>query len=54
VVGANLIGLVDLDDILHGDNDIEGVLDCILRNPVASTIPKWQTLYLLWWVQILN
>jgi hypothetical protein len=28
--------------------------DYILFNPVASTIPKWQTFKLLTWVQLLN
>jgi hypothetical protein len=26
----------------------------MLLNPVASTIPKWRTFKLLWWVQLLN
>jgi hypothetical protein len=30
---------VDLDEILYGDDDIEGDLDSIMLNPVASTIP---------------
>jgi hypothetical protein len=32
--------LVDLNEILFGDDDIEGDIDSILLNPVASTIPK--------------
>jgi hypothetical protein len=28
--------LVDLDEMLYGDDDIEGDLDSILLNPVAS------------------
>jgi hypothetical protein len=31
---------VDLNEILFGDDDIEGDIDSILLNPVASTIPK--------------
>jgi hypothetical protein len=33
--------LVDLDEIVYGDDDIEGDLDSTLLNPVALTIPKW-------------
>jgi hypothetical protein len=46
--------LVDLDEILYGGDDIEGDLDFILFNSVASTIPKWRTFKLLRWLQILN
>jgi hypothetical protein len=46
--------LEDLDEILYGDDDIEGDLDSIILNPVASTIPKWRTFKLLWVVQLLN
>jgi hypothetical protein len=53
-MGATFDRLVDLDEILYGDDDIEGNLDSILLNPVASTIPKWWTFKLLWWVQLLN
>jgi hypothetical protein len=35
-----LNGLVDLDEILYGDNDVDGDLDPMLLNPVASTIQK--------------
>jgi hypothetical protein len=42
---------VDLDEILYGDDDIEGDLDSILLNPVASSIPKWRTFKLLRWVK---
>jgi hypothetical protein len=45
---------VELDEIFYGDDDIEGDLDFILPNPVASTIPKWRTFNLLWCVQLLN
>jgi hypothetical protein len=31
--------LVDLDEILHGGDDIEGDLNVIFFNLVASTIP---------------
>jgi hypothetical protein len=46
--------LVDLDEILSGDDDIEGDLDPILLNAVASIIPKWRAFKLLRWVQFLN
>jgi hypothetical protein len=46
--------LVDLDEILYGDDGIEGDLDYILLNPVASTIPKLPTFKLLRCVQLLN
>jgi hypothetical protein len=46
--------LVDLDIILYEDDDIEDDLDSILISSVASTIPKWWTFKLLWWVQLLN
>jgi hypothetical protein len=42
---------VDLDEILYGDDDIEGDLDSIPLNPVASSIPKWRTFKLLRWVK---
>jgi hypothetical protein len=45
--------LVDLDEILYEGDDIEGDLDFILINPVASTISKW-TFKLLRWAQLLN
>jgi hypothetical protein len=45
---------VDLDEILYGDDDIEGGLDFIALNPVASTTSKWRTYELLRWTQILN
>jgi hypothetical protein len=35
-----LNGLVDLDEILYGDDEIEDDLDSILLNPVDLTIPK--------------
>jgi hypothetical protein len=46
--------LVDLDEILYGDDDIEDDLDSILLNPVASTISKWRTFKFLRWAQLLN
>jgi hypothetical protein len=46
--------LVDLDEILYGDDDIEDDLDSILLNPVASTISKWRTFKILRWAQLLN
>jgi hypothetical protein len=46
--------LVDLDEILHGGDDIEDDIDSILLNLVASTIPKWRTFKLLRWAQLLN
>jgi hypothetical protein len=45
---------LDLNEILYGDDDIERDLDSVLLNPVPSTIPKWWTFKLLWWVQLLN
>jgi hypothetical protein len=39
---------------LHGYDDIKGDLDSILLNLVASTIPKWRTFKLLWWMQLLD
>jgi hypothetical protein len=46
--------MVDLDKILYGSDKIEGDLDSIQLNPVASTIPKLRTFQLLRWVQLLN
>jgi hypothetical protein len=43
-----------MDDILYGEDGIEGDLDSILLSPVASTIPKWRTFILLRWVLLLN
>jgi hypothetical protein len=45
---------VDLDEILYGDDGLEGDLDSILLNAVASTIPKWRMFKRLRWVQLLN
>jgi hypothetical protein len=45
---------VDLNEILHGVDDIEYDLDSILFITVSSTIPKWRTFKLLKWVQLLN
>jgi hypothetical protein len=36
--------LVDLDEILYGDDDIEDNVNTILLSPVATTIPKWRAL----------
>jgi hypothetical protein len=46
--------LVDLDEILHGCDDIEDDLYSILRNVVASTIPKWWRFKFLKWVHLLK
>jgi hypothetical protein len=46
--------LVDLDEILYGDDDIEDDLDSMLFNPIASTISKWGTFKLLRRVHLLN
>jgi hypothetical protein len=45
---------VDLDEILYGDDDIEGDLDSMIFNPVDSIISKWCTFKLLRSVQLLN
>jgi hypothetical protein len=45
--------LVDFDEILYGD-DIEGDIDSMLFNPVASTVLKWRTFKLLRRVHLLN
>jgi hypothetical protein len=42
------------DEILNGDDDLEGDLDSTLLNIVASTISKWWTLKFLRWTQLLN
>jgi hypothetical protein len=49
-----LNGLVDLDELVYGGDDIEDDLDSLVQTPVASTIRKWQTFKLLRWVQLLN
>jgi hypothetical protein len=46
--------LVDLDEILYGDDDIEDDLDSMLLNPVASTISKWRTFKCLRRMNLLN
>jgi hypothetical protein len=46
--------LVDLYEILYGGDGNEYYLDYILFNPVASTIPKWQTFKLLRRVHLLK
>jgi hypothetical protein len=46
--------LVDLGEILYGGDGIEGDLDSILLNSVASTTSKWWTFKLLRWAQNLN
>jgi hypothetical protein len=45
---------VDLDEIFCGGDDVEGDLESILFNAVASTIPKWRKFKLMRWVQLLN
>jgi hypothetical protein len=45
---------VDLDEILYGDDGIEGDIDSILLNFVASTLPNWRTFKLLRWARLLN
>jgi hypothetical protein len=45
---------VDLNYILYGGDDIEGDLDAMLFNLVASTVPKWLTFKLLSWVKLLK
>jgi hypothetical protein len=49
-----LLLLVDLDETLSGGDGIKYYIDYITFNPVASTIPKWQTFKLLRWAQLLN
>jgi hypothetical protein len=46
--------MVDLDKGSHERDDIEGDIDSLLLNPVASTIPKWLTFNLLRWAQLLK
>jgi hypothetical protein len=46
--------LVDLDEILYGDDDIEDDLDSMRFNPAASTISKWWKFKLLRRVHLLN
>jgi hypothetical protein len=46
--------LVDLNEVLYGDDDVDDDLDYILFSLLASTIPKWRTFELLRWVQLLN
>jgi hypothetical protein len=45
---------VDLYEMLYGCDDIEGDLDSILLNAVASTIPKWWAFKLMRWMQLMN
>jgi hypothetical protein len=45
---------VDFDDDLYGGDDIEGDVDAIFFNLVASTVPYWRTFKLLRWVHMLN
>jgi hypothetical protein len=40
--------------ILYGSHAIQGDLNAIIFNPVASTIPKWQPLKFLTWMQNLH
>jgi hypothetical protein len=46
--------LVDFYDIQQGGHAIEGNRGAIICNPVASTVPKWRTLRILRWMQILH
>jgi hypothetical protein len=45
---------MDLDEILCGGDDIEGDLDSILFNAIASTVPKCRKFKRPRWVQLLN
>jgi hypothetical protein len=53
-VCAILNRLLDLDEILYDDDDIEDDIDSVMLNSVASTIPKWMTFNILWWLQLLK
>jgi hypothetical protein len=48
------IKLVELYVIQYGGHSIEGDLDPIILNPIASTIPKWLIFKLLRWMQNLH
>jgi hypothetical protein len=43
-----------VDGILYGGDDIEGDLEAIFINPVASIIPKWNTFKLVRCVELLK
>jgi hypothetical protein len=43
--------LVDFHENWYTGHAIEGNLDTIIFDSIASTIPKWQTLKLLRWMQ---
>jgi hypothetical protein len=43
--------LVDFGEIQYGGHAIEVDFEAILLNTVASTVPKWRTFRLLWWMK---
>jgi hypothetical protein len=43
--------LIDFYDIQWRSHAIEGDLDAVIFNPVASTFRKWRTFKLLWWME---
>jgi hypothetical protein len=45
---------MDLNEILYGDGDIEGGVDSILLNHIASTFRILWMFVLLRWVQLLK
>jgi hypothetical protein len=53
-VVATLKRLVELDEFFYECDGIEDNHDCIILNPLGSTIPNWRTFKILWWVQLLN
>jgi hypothetical protein len=46
--------MVECHEIQQGDHATEDDIDTIFSNPVASTVPKWQTFKLLRWMRNLN
>jgi hypothetical protein len=46
--------LVDLYEIQHGGHAIEGDLNAIIVNAVATTVSKWWMFKLLRWMQNLH
>jgi hypothetical protein len=45
---------VDLDNIVYGGDETECYFACMLLNPIAFTIPRWQTFKRLIWAPLLN
>jgi hypothetical protein len=53
-VGATFELIGGFEVFFFEDDDVEDGISSMLFDLVASSIPKWRTFELMWWVQLLN